>query len=64
MTAITRAAARRGIELCNLYEYQLQPEPSNSGLLIGYGNLRDAVIDEAVAALAEIIHAVRRPGPP
>jgi GntR family transcriptional regulator / MocR family aminotransferase len=57
VTAIMRAAARRGIELCNLYELQLQPEPMDPGLLIGYGNLRDAAIDEAIAALAEVIHA-------
>jgi GntR family transcriptional regulator / MocR family aminotransferase len=57
VTAIMRAAARRGIELCNLYEMQLQPEPMDPGLLIGYGNLRDATIDDAIAALAEAIHA-------
>jgi GntR family transcriptional regulator / MocR family aminotransferase len=55
VTAILRAAARRGIELCNLYELQLQPEPANPGLLIGYGNVRDTAIDEAIAALAEAI---------
>jgi GntR family transcriptional regulator/MocR family aminotransferase len=53
--AILRAAARRGIELWNLYEMQLQPEPSDPGLLIGYGNLKDSAIDEAVTVLAEII---------
>jgi GntR family transcriptional regulator/MocR family aminotransferase len=58
VTAILRAAARRGIELCNLYELQLQPEPSNPGLLVGYGNVRDTAIDEAIAALAEVIRAV------
>jgi len=52
-SAILRAAARRGIELCNLYEVQLRPrEP---GLLVGYGNIKDSVIDAAVAALAEVI---------
>jgi hypothetical protein len=51
------APARRGIELCNLYEMQLQPEPADPGLLIGYGNIRDAAIDGAVAALADVIRA-------
>jgi GntR family transcriptional regulator / MocR family aminotransferase len=57
VTAILRAAARRGIELCNLYEMQLQPEPLDPGLLVGYGNIKDTVIDGAVAALAEVIRA-------
>jgi len=54
-TAIVRAAARRGIELWNLYEMRLQPEPSEPGLLVGYGNIKDPAIDGAVAALAEVI---------
>jgi len=57
VTAILRAAARRGIELCNLYEMQLQPGPLDPGLLVGYGNIKDTAIDGAVAALAEVIHA-------
>ena len=55
-TAILRAAARRGIELCNLYEMQLEPEPRDPGLLVGYGNIKDTSIDGAVAALAEVIN--------
>jgi len=45
VTAILRAAARRGIELCNLYEMQLQPDPLDPGLLVGYGNIKDTLID-------------------
>jgi GntR family transcriptional regulator/MocR family aminotransferase len=55
VTAILRAAARRGIELANLDEKRLQPEPLDLGLLIGYGNIKDTAIDGAVAALAEVI---------
>jgi len=60
VTAILRAAARRGIELCDLYEMQLQPapEPSEPALLVGFGSIRDTAIDDAIAALAEVIHAV------
>jgi GntR family transcriptional regulator/MocR family aminotransferase len=58
VTAIMRAAARRGIELCNP---QPQPEPSNPGLLVGYGNIKDATIEQAIAALAEVIHATADP---
>ena len=54
-TVILRAAARRGIELWNLYEMQLQPESSDAGLLVGYGSIKDTAIDAAVAALAEVI---------
>jgi GntR family transcriptional regulator/MocR family aminotransferase len=53
--AILRAAARRGIELCNLYEMQLEPQPRDPGLMVGYGNIKDTAIDGAVAALAEVI---------
>jgi GntR family transcriptional regulator / MocR family aminotransferase len=56
LTAILRAAARRGIELCNLYEMQLQPEPLDPALLVGYGNIKDSAIEGAVAALADVIH--------
>jgi GntR family transcriptional regulator / MocR family aminotransferase len=57
LPAILKAAARRGIELCNLYEMQLQPEPVEPALLVGYGNIKDTAIDGAVAALAEVIRA-------
>ena len=57
MTAIHRAAARRGIELYNLYQMRLQPEPADPGLLVGYGNIKDTAIGGAVAALAEVIRA-------
>ncbi len=45
VTAILNAAARRGIELCNLYEMQLQSEPLDPGLLVGYGSIKDTAID-------------------
>jgi GntR family transcriptional regulator / MocR family aminotransferase len=57
VTAILRAAARRGIELSNLYEKRLLPEPLDLGLLVGYGNIRETAIDGAIAALAEVIRA-------
>jgi GntR family transcriptional regulator/MocR family aminotransferase len=63
VTAILRAAGRRGIELSNLDEKQLQPEPLDLGLLIGYGNIKDTAIDAAIAALAEVIRASANPAP-
>jgi GntR family transcriptional regulator/MocR family aminotransferase len=57
VAAIIERARRRGMQLCDLDSARLQPDPARPGLLVGYGNLRDAVIEEAVAALAEIIRA-------
>ena len=57
VTAVLRAAARRGMVLANLDEKRLQPEPVVPGLLIGYGNIKDTAIDAAIAALAEVIRA-------
>jgi GntR family transcriptional regulator/MocR family aminotransferase len=57
VTAILRAAARLGIELSNLYEKRLLPQPLDLGLLVGYGNIRETAIDGAIAALAEVIRA-------
>jgi hypothetical protein len=36
---------------------QLQPEPLDPGLLVGYGNIKDTAIDGAIAALAEVVRA-------
>jgi hypothetical protein len=41
--------------LCDIDELRFRPEPGESGLMLGYGNLNDAVVDEAVAVLAEVI---------
>jgi GntR family transcriptional regulator / MocR family aminotransferase len=60
-TAIVRAAARRGIELWNLYEMRLRPEPSDPGLLVGYGAIKDTAIDGAIATLAQVIRAAGGP---
>jgi GntR family transcriptional regulator / MocR family aminotransferase len=53
--AIVAAAARRQVYLCSLDELRMRPDPASPGLLIGYGNLRDDAIDEAVRLLAEAI---------
>jgi GntR family transcriptional regulator / MocR family aminotransferase len=58
--AVLRAAARRGIELCSLYEMQLLPEPVDPWLLVGYGSIKDTAIDAAIAALAEVIREAGR----
>jgi GntR family transcriptional regulator / MocR family aminotransferase len=54
--AILAAAERRDMELCNLSGLYMEPVPdTRPGLLLGYGNLNDSVIDEAVGILADII---------
>jgi GntR family transcriptional regulator/MocR family aminotransferase len=53
--AVVTAAQRRQVQLCDLDGLWLEPEPREPRLLIGYGNLNDNVVDEAVAVLADII---------
>jgi GntR family transcriptional regulator/MocR family aminotransferase len=53
--AVVRAAQRRQVQLCDLDGLWLEPEPREPRLLLGYGNLNDNVVDEAVAVLADII---------
>jgi GntR family transcriptional regulator / MocR family aminotransferase len=55
--AIVTAAARRQVYICSLDDLRMQPDLRDPGLLLGYGNLRDDEIHEAVALLAEVIAA-------
>lgn len=53
--AIIARAQRRDMQLCNVDDLRFRPDPGKPGLLLGYGNLNDPVVEEAVAVLAEII---------
>jgi len=54
--AVFAAAERRDMVLCDLNGLFLEPVPdSHPRLLLGYGNLNDSVIDEAVGILSDII---------
>jgi len=55
-SSIVTAAARRGLHIGDLDEMRLQSDPAKPGLLLGYGNLHDNAIDEAVAILAQLMH--------
>ena len=55
------AAARRGLQIGDLDEMRLTPDPSRPGLLLGYGSLPDRVVDEAVAILAGVLAAAGLP---
>ncbi len=55
--AIVTAARQQGLLLGDLDEMRLSPDPARPGLLLGYGNLPDTAVDDAVAALAEVLRA-------
>ena len=59
--AIIAAAKQRDMELCNLDGLRFAPDLCHPGLLLGYGNLNDALVDEAIALLARIIGESPRP---
>jgi len=54
-SSIVTAAARRGLHIGDLDEMRLQSDPAKPGLLLGYGNLPDNTIHEAIAILAQLI---------
>ncbi|HEY9245028.1 MAG TPA: PLP-dependent aminotransferase family protein [Streptosporangiaceae bacterium] len=53
--AILAAAGRRDMRLGTLDALRLVPDPGAPGLLLGYGNLSDRLVDEAVTVLAEVL---------
>ena len=53
--AIIAAAERRDIQMCDPDGLRFNHEPGPPGLLLGYGNLNDSVVEEVVEILAEII---------
>jgi GntR family transcriptional regulator / MocR family aminotransferase len=62
-SAILRAAARRDMELCDFNGLFLEPVPgSPPRLLLGYGNLSEPVIDQAVTILADVIATLQPAG--
>ena len=58
-TAIIAEAERRDIRLCDINDTRFRPEPDEFRLQIGYGNLNDSLVEEAVAVLGEVIRQVR-----
>jgi GntR family transcriptional regulator/MocR family aminotransferase len=55
--AIVVRARRQGMRLCSVESKRMRVSQDRPGLLIGYGNLPDPMIGEAVGLLAEIIRA-------
>jgi GntR family transcriptional regulator / MocR family aminotransferase len=61
---VARAAAA-GIRVANLDAYRAGPDPATPGLVLGYGNLADGQVEEAVALLAAAVRgAPARPRSP
>lgn len=61
--AVRSAAARRSVRVVELAGYHARPDRAPSGLVLGYGNLADSAVDEAVQLLAEAIAEAARQEP-
>ncbi|WP_454729926.1 MocR-like pyridoxine biosynthesis transcription factor PdxR [Cellulosimicrobium protaetiae] len=59
---VVREAARREVTVVDLRRYQVRPADRSTTLVLGYGNLADARVDEAVARLATAVRSARRTG--
>ncbi|MDF9878327.1 PLP-dependent aminotransferase family protein [Cellulosimicrobium cellulans] len=56
---VVREAARREVTVVDLRRYQVRPADRSTTLVLGYGNLADARVDEAVARLADAVRSTR-----
>jgi GntR family transcriptional regulator/MocR family aminotransferase len=54
---VVREAADRDVAVVDLRRYQARPAARSSTLVLGYGNLADARVDDAVARLATAVRA-------
>lgn len=59
---VVREAARREVAVVDLRRYQAHPAARSRTLVLGYGNLADARVDEAAARLAASVRAARGAG--
>jgi GntR family transcriptional regulator/MocR family aminotransferase len=50
--AVVGRAAAAGLRVANLDTYRSRPDPAAPGLVLGYGNLADGQVGQAVAELA------------
>jgi GntR family transcriptional regulator/MocR family aminotransferase len=58
--AVVRGSATRGMRVANLDTYRCQDDAIGPGLVLGYGNLADGQVEEAVAVLATTVAESRR----
>ncbi|WIX83699.1 PLP-dependent aminotransferase family protein [Amycolatopsis carbonis] len=57
---LTARARALGIAFTSITRFQLNPDPSPDGVVIGYGNIAPHAIDEAIALLANTVERQRR----
>ena len=55
--AVARRAAAAGVRVANLDTYRFRDLPEAPGLVLGYGNLADHRVDDAVARLAAAVRS-------
>jgi GntR family transcriptional regulator/MocR family aminotransferase len=58
--AVVRRATAAGVRVANLDTYRYRELPDAPGLVLGYGNLADHQVDDAVARLAAAVRALAR----
>jgi GntR family transcriptional regulator / MocR family aminotransferase len=58
--AVVRRAAAAGLRVASLDTYRCRDDAIGQGLVLGYGNLADGQLDEAVALLATAVADSRR----
>jgi GntR family transcriptional regulator / MocR family aminotransferase len=56
--AVVRQATAAGVRVANLDTYRSRERPEAPGLVLGYGNLADHQVDEAVALLAAAVRGL------
>ena len=61
--AVVSQAAASGVRVANLDAYRCRHDAIGPGLVLGYGNLADGQLDEAVALLATAVAKSLRPRP-
>jgi len=58
---VVKNAADAGVRVADLDTYRIHPDPTSPGLVLGYGNLPDSAVDEAVRLLAMAVHRATGP---
>lgn len=56
--AVVTAAASRSLRVADLTAYHATDHHTDHGLVLGYGNLADSMVNEAVRHLREAIEAI------
>jgi GntR family transcriptional regulator/MocR family aminotransferase len=60
--AICRGAAERGLAVTELSRFYLDPARAPHGVVLGFGNLPERVIETMVCRLADVVNEVREHG--